>query len=254
MIDAVIAVIVGSDRVLTPEVLFALTVAIGAGLMRGFAGVGSGMFMAPFFFQIFGPVQTVGIILLMEIIVTIQLLPSVKSYVQWQTIAPIGIAAVIVMPIGSWLLVSGDPKYLQFGVALLVCLLSLVLIMGWRYKGRKTRATSVFVGMVSGLMMALTSLGNPPVMIYLLSSDDTAQTNRANFTGYFAMTLTALILMMTLSGLMTWRVVGFAAVLLPAFMGAAWIGSRLFKKSNEALYRRVTLSILFLAGLYGMMA
>ena len=55
----------------------ALAVAALAGLMRGFAGVGSGMLMAPFFVYIFGPVETVAIIILIEAVVTVQLMPSV---------------------------------------------------------------------------------------------------------------------------------------------------------------------------------
>ena len=61
---------------LSPELFVALGVAVAAGLMRGFAGVGSGMLMAPVFAILFGPVQTVAIIVLMEIVVTGQLLPA----------------------------------------------------------------------------------------------------------------------------------------------------------------------------------
>ena len=44
---------------LTIDVLTALAITVAAGLMRGFAGVGSGMLMAPFFVVLFGPVQTI---------------------------------------------------------------------------------------------------------------------------------------------------------------------------------------------------
>ncbi|MDH5749890.1 MAG: sulfite exporter TauE/SafE family protein, partial [Rhodospirillales bacterium] len=60
----------------TESVLIAIAVAAAAGLMRGFAGVGSGMLMAPIFAVLFGPVATVAIIICMEIIVTAQLLPG----------------------------------------------------------------------------------------------------------------------------------------------------------------------------------
>ena len=60
--------------------------------------------------------------------------------------------------------------------------------------------------------MASTSLGNPPVMAYLLSSRDAAATNRANFTGYFAVTLVALIAMMAVAGLIDGKALLTAAV------------------------------------------
>ena len=89
---------------MSEQIAYALLIAAAAGLMRGFAGVGSGMLMAPFFVHIFGPIQTVGIIILIEIVATALLLPSVHQKIEWNTIAPIGIAAAVFMPVGSWLL------------------------------------------------------------------------------------------------------------------------------------------------------
>ena len=237
----------------SPELFIALGVAAAAGLMRGFAGVGSGMLMAPVFAILFGPVQTVAVIVLMEIVVTGQLLPGVRREIDWKVIAPMGVAAAILMPAGSWLLVSLDPDLIARGIALVVVAFSVVLMVGWRYDGEKKLWASVGVGALSGVMMASTSLGNPPVMAYLLSSRDAAATNRANFTGYFAVTLVALIAMMAAAGLIDRHALLTAAVLLPVFMAGAWVGSRLFRRSSEALYRRIALGLLFCVGMYGLL-
>lgn len=238
--------------IMNEATLLAVAIACAAGLLRGFAGVGSGMLMAPFFVHIFGPVQTVGIIILIEIVVTGQLLPTVYRLIRWRTILPMGAAAAACMPLGSWLLVSLDTSALQAGVALVVIVSAVVLMTGWRYDGPRPLAATLGVGGVSGLLMALTSLGNPPVMVYLLSGRDDAATNRANFTGYFAVTLVALIVWMASRGMLPLAVVGEAAVLLPGFMLAVWLGSRAFRKSSEALYRRVALGIIAASGLYAL--
>ena len=238
---------------MTETLLIALGIAAAAGLMRGFAGVGSGMLMAPFFVVLFGPVNTVAIIILMEVVATAQLLPTVYREIDWRVVGPMGVAAAAFMPLGSWLLVSLDPEWIARGVALLVLVFSIVLMAGWRYHGKKHIAATLGVGSVSGVLIALTSLGNPPVMLYLLSSQDDAATNRANFTGYFAITLLTLIVWMSVVGLIEWHAVKTAALLIVPFFVAVWIGSRLFRKSSEALYRRVALGILFCAGLYGLL-
>ena len=238
---------------LTQEILIAAGVAAAAGLMRGFAGVGSGMLMAPFFAILFGPVQTVAIIILMEIVVTAQLLPGVRREIDWKVIAPMGVAAALLMPAGSWLLVSLDPDLLARFIALVVLVFSIILMIGWRYDGEKKAWTSAGVGALSGVLIASTSLGNPPVMVYLLSSRDSAATNRANFTGYFAVTLIALIAMMAFTGLIDRNAVWTAVLLLPVFMAGAFVGSRLFRNSSEALYRRVALGLLFVVGCYGLL-
>ena len=238
---------------LTQDLLIALGVAAAAGLMRGFAGVGSGMLMAPVFAILFGPVQTVAVIILMEIVVTAQLLPGVRREINWKVIAPMGVAAAILMPAGSWLLISLEPDLIARIIAFVVVVFSIVLMIGWRYDGEKKLWASLGVGALSGVLMASTSLGNPPVMAYLLSSRDAAATNRANFTGYFAVSLVALIAMMALTGLIDRNALVTAAILMPVFMAAAWAGSKLFRRSSEALYRRVALGLLFCVGLYGLL-
>ena len=238
---------------LTTEILVAAGVAAAAGLMRGFAGVGSGMLMAPFFAILFGPVQTVAVIILMELVVTAQLLPGVRREINWSVIAPMGVAAALFMPAGSWLLVTLDPELLARFIALVVLVFSIILMIGWRYDGEKKVWMSAGTGALSGVLIASTSLGNPPVMVYLLSSRDSAATNRANFTGYFAVTLIALIVLMAAAGLIDRNAVVTAAILLPVFMAGAFVGSRLFRKSSEALYRRVALGFLFCVGCYGLL-
>ena len=80
-----------------------------------------------------------------------------------------------------------------------------------------------------------------------------AATNRASFTGHFAVTLVALIAMMATGGLISRTAVWTAAMLLPVFMAGAFVGSRLLRKSSETLYRRVALVVLFCVGCYGLL-
>ena len=123
---------------------------------------------------------------------------------------------------------------------------------GWRYHGAKPMPATLGVGATSGVLMAATSLGNPPVMLYLLSSQDDAQTNRANFTGYFAVTLTAMLAWMIMFGLARLEAVKTVGLLLPVFVLCVWFGAKAFRASSEALYRWVALGLLFCAGLYGL--
>ena len=73
------------------------------------------------------------------------------------------------------------------------------------------------------------------------------------FTGYFAVTLVALIAMMSFRGLIESAVVITVAYLLPGFILSVWVGSRLFRKSSEKLYRRIALGMLLCAGIYGLL-
>jgi uncharacterized membrane protein YfcA len=236
------------------DMLIAIGVATGAGLMRGFAGFGSGMLMAPVFAVLFGPVDTVAMVILLEIVATAQIMPGVRADIQWRFVASMGVVAAVFMPLGSWLLVSADPKLLTRAIAVIVLAFVLVLMTGWRYRGEKRNSVAMGIGAISGAMMAATSLGNPPVMLYMLSGPDGAAVNRANVTAYFALTLSTLLLLMLAGGLVTWGAASRVAVLLPVFLLTAWIGGRLFHGASESLYRFVALAFLFCAGLFGLLS
>jgi uncharacterized membrane protein YfcA len=233
--------------------LVATCVAIVAGFMRGFVGVGSGMLMAPVFAIIFGPLETVAIVILMELIVTAQLLPSVHQLIEWRVIVPMGIAAAVFMPVGTWLLVTVDAELMARGIAAVVLIFVLLLMTGWRYEGPKRLGITLGVGTVSGTLMAATSLGNPPVMLYLLSGSDSAATNRANFTGYFCITLVTLLTLMIIKGLIFSPAVIRAAIMLPVFATGAWFGARYFRKANDKLYRQVALGLLLCVAVFGVL-
>ncbi len=231
----------------------AILVAMVAGFMRGFVGVGSGMLMAPVFAIIFGPLETVAMIILMELVVTAQLLPSVRQLVEWRVVVPMGLAAAVFMPAGTWLLLTVDAEVMARGIAGVVLVCVLLLMTGWRYQGPKRLGFTLGVGTVSGTLMAATSLGNPPVMLYLLSSSDSAATNRANFTGYFCITLVTLVTLMVMRDLIVLPAVIRAALLLPVFATTAWFGARYFRRSNDRVYRQVALGLLLLVAVFGLL-
>jgi hypothetical protein len=106
---------------------------------------------------------------------------------------------------------------------------------------------------MSGVLIAATSLGNPPVILYLLAGSDNAATNRANFTGYFAVTLVTLVCLMAARNLVGWEIVKQAFILLPLFAFGVWIGARFFEKSSDRLYRKVTLWLLFGVACFGLL-
>ena len=112
--------------------LVAFAVVIVAGLIRGFAGVGSGMLMAPIFILLFGPVDTVVMIVMIEIVTTIQLIPGVYREIEWRVIGPMGIAALLLMPLGSWLLVTIDAETMSRAIAAIVLVFSMIRMAGWR--------------------------------------------------------------------------------------------------------------------------
>ncbi|MCA4919700.1 MAG: hypothetical protein ING82_09745 [Roseomonas sp.] len=85
----------------------ALATAI-AGLMRGYAGFGTAVILAPIYSVLWGPRAGVPVMLLMELIVSIQLLPSAFKDADRRVILPIGGTAALMTPLGAYILITAD--------------------------------------------------------------------------------------------------------------------------------------------------
>jgi len=222
-----------------------------AGLMRGFSGFGSGMLLAPVFAILYGPGAAVLMIAVMEVAVSIQLVPRALQDAQRGFLLPLIGAALLGMPLGAWLLAIANPEFLTRAIALIVLTFVVVLGIGWRYQGPKRLVPTLGVGGLGGALLTSTSVGGPPILLYILSGPDSAAANRANIIVFFAATELLAPIFLYLQGLFAWEIVLRAMALCPLYLCGAWIGSRLFRASSETLYRRVALAFLGAVALYG---
>ncbi len=228
-------------------------VVLVAGLMRGFAGFGSAMLMAPIFAILFGPTGMIATVVAIELAVSLQLFPQARRACDWRIIGPMSVVACLAMPFGIWLLASVDKNLIVKGVSAIIVAFVAVLASGLRWKGRRSVAGGAFVGAISGMMMSVTSVGGPPVLMYLLAGNDPPARHRANIITYYMATQIPLIAIMFWSGVAGWDSVARGIVLLPLMLLGSWIGARLFQPENERLYRNVALVILFCAGAFGLL-
>ena len=136
----------------------AIGVTLIAGLMRGFAGFGSAMLMAPIFAILFGSAEMVVTVVAIELVVSLQLFPQVRGHADWKTLMPMSIAACAAMPLGVWLLASVDKGTIVTAVSAVIVGFVVLMWSGWKYRGRRSAVASATVGAISGAMMATTSV------------------------------------------------------------------------------------------------
>ena len=75
-------------------ILAAITAAV-AGLMRGFAGFGSAILMAPVFAVLLGPVHMVPMVAAVELPMSMMLFLGARRDVDWRFVAPLSAIAMI---------------------------------------------------------------------------------------------------------------------------------------------------------------
>ena len=228
-----------------PElVAIALAVAALAGVIRGITGFGGALVMTPPLALMFGPWLAVPVALLLESLVAMPMVVQTRRMVRWRVIAPICVAAGLTVPLGVHVLVSAEPQILRRAIAAIVIVFSLLLLHGWRYSGSQRVGTSVGLGALSGAMLGATSIGAPPVILYLLSGPDPVETTRANLTLYLVVSSLAGLTILWARGVLDIPAASMALLLAPGYYGGLMLGVRLFPYFSDTRFRQFALLLL----------
>jgi len=224
-----------------------------AGLMRGFSGFGSSLALAPVYSLLLQPVDVLGTIILLNLLTAIQMVPSSAPHVNWQRLWALVIPCLAGIPLGLTLVHSIDASMLRRIIAVVVAVVSLVLLSGWHYRGRRGRAQDVVAGVSSGVLTSIAGIGGPPVILYLLSDRQIgASALRALFIFFFAFGQLATLLGMWISDALAVRQLWYALTMLPLFVigtSIGTVGHHRLAKGHEATIRRVSLLLLLAIGI-----
>ena len=225
-----------------------------AGIMRGYSGFGTAVLLAPAYSVLWGPRIGVPVMLLLELFVSMQLLPKAIGQADRRVILPIGGAAVLATPIGAFILLTADQDMLRRFIGGFVLVFGLLLMSGWRYHGSRPLPLNMAVGATAGLLKGATGISGPPVILYLLAGPEEAKRHRANLILFFATISVISVIPPALGGLMGWAVVAKLVLLLPALLVCVPIGARLFHVIPEGWYRRLALVFLVTTGTITLLA
>ena len=102
--------------------------------MRGFVGFGGALVTVPVLSVVWGPQAAVAITGVMGIPSLFQLLPEAVRYSERPIVIPVALATFLTAPIGSWVLVSVDPKLMSVVISGLVIAMVAMLAQGWTSK------------------------------------------------------------------------------------------------------------------------
>jgi len=233
--------------------LAALATAI-AGVMRGFAGFGTALTLAPVFTVLWGPSVGVPTMLLLEALIGSQLLFGAWQHVNRRVALPMTLAACAMVPVGAWVLFVADPAVLTRGMGVLVIAFAAALASGWRYRGSRPLPLTMAVGAMAGVMKGATGMSGPPVILYLLAGTEAAREHRATLILFFAVLGLVALLPPFLGGLFTASVLVKVALLLPVLLLFVRVGVALFGRLGQATFRIVAYAVLVAIGLVALLA
>lgn len=238
------------------DATLAMAIAIGllGGLVRGTTGFGAAMVMTPPLALLLGPTVAVPVTLMLEAFAAAPMLPAAWAIARLKVIAPISTTAVLTIPLGGYALRAAKPETLQIAIAVSVIIFSLALLSGRRYHGKPRLSTSLALGALSGTMLGATSIGAPPVILYLLSGPEPAAVTRANLTLYVVVISVAGLVMLVATGMIRGSTLQTTTFLVPGFAIGVALGSKLFARFSDQRFRQMTMVFMLLVAVWVLLA
>lgn len=229
-------------------------IAFVSGTARGFSGFGSALIFMPLASSMAAPRLVAALLLLIDFVAAAPLLPNAWKQADRKATAIMVFGALIGVPIGTWFLSRLEPVTTRWIISGFVLALLLLLLSGWRYRGKDHAAISVGIGGLSGFCSGLAQTGGPPIVGYWLGRPIASTIARANILLFFGASDFFSLVSYSLSGLITADSIKFSFVVGPVYAIGVWFGAQLFGKASETLFRSICYVLIAAAVLIGLPA
>jgi len=230
-----------------------LFISIGAafgGFINGLAGFGTSLFALGWWLQVLPPLQAVALSLVMSVASGLQGVVVVRRSIKWRRLARFLIPALIGIPIGLGLLHRIDAKLLTLIIALFMLFYGgyFSLRQNLPTLSRPTSLIDVVVGFFGGVLGAMAGLSGALPTIWCSLRAWAKAERRALLQPYNVIILGISACLLALQGTYDRAVLLSIAVALPVTMLSAQLGIALFKRMNDAQFRRLLIFLMFVSG------
>ena len=221
---------------------------------RGFSGFGSALIFMPLASSLASPRLIAALLLIIDFVAAAPLIPGAWRQADRKATAVIVSGALVGVPVGTWLLSRLDPVTTRWIISGFVFALLLLLLSGWRYRGKEHAALSVGIGALSGFCSGLAQTGGPPIVGYWLGRPIASSIARANILLFFGASDLFSAVSYAASGLITRDALLFALVVGPVYAIGIRFGVSLFGRASEAMFRGICYALIAVAVIVGLPA
>ena len=227
-------------------------IAFVSGTARGFSGFGSALIFMPLASSMAAPRLVAALLLIIDFVAALPLIPNAWKHADRKATAVMVLGALVGVPIGTYFLSRLDPVTTRWIISGFVFALLLLLLSGWRYRGKDHPAVSIGVGGLSGFCSGLAQTGGPPIVAYWLGRPLPSAIARANILLFFAASDFFSVVSYSLTGLITADAIKFSLLVGPIYGIGVWFGAALFGRASEKLFRTICYVLIAMAVVIGL--
>ena len=227
-------------------------IAFIAGTARGFSGFGSALIFMPLASSMAAPRLVAALLLIIDFIAATPLIPNAWRHADRKATAIIVIGALVGVPIGTYFLSRLDPVTTRWIISAFVGALLVLLLSGWRYRGKDHVALSIGIGWLAGFCSGLAQTGGPPIVGYWLGRPIKPDIARANIVLFFAASDFFSLVSYVVAGLINSDAIRFALLVGPIYAIGLGVGASMFGRASERIFRAICYALIVLAVIVGL--
>ena len=198
-------------------------------------------------------IQIVPIILILEVFISIFMIPYIWNKIDWNFVFKLLIGIAIGSPIGLFLLKYLSPETTHLYVCLIIIFFSILLMKGYENKKINNNQSKIFTGIISGTLNGLTTLGGMPVALFLLVTSIQPAVIRGSLAALFFLTDIYAFILSFFGGIVDMTTIYRTIPLIIVLPLGVFIGNKFFIKSKEQLYRKVVFYFLIIISIIGIL-
>ena len=233
------------------EIYFVIFTVFIASIIRGFNGFGFSATCISGFSFILPAIEIVPIILILEVIISIFMVPYIWNKIDWNFVLKLLIGIGIGSPIGLYLLKYLSPNTTHLSVCVLIIFFSFLLMKGYENKKIDSSYAKMFTGIISGTLNGLTTLGGMPVALFLLVTSIQPAVIRGSLAALFFLTDIYAFVLSFLAGIVDITTIYRILPLIIVLPIGVYIGDKFFVKSKEETYRKFVFYFLIFISVFG---
>lgn len=230
------------------EWIIALTIIFLAALLKGLTGFGFALLSLPFLMLFFPVKDLVPTITMLSLLSSVQVILLTKEARLDKKEIPLQLWGITGIIGGIVLLKYIPAEILKMIIAILLILVSVAFLEGFRFKIKRPKRARMIAGLTSGFLGGSLSISGPPLALFLTSMDLSTSNFRVTFSWFSTITACVSLAGYYFSGLLTWDNATMGLGLFPAVIVGTLTGQSLTKKVSTQLFYKVCIWVTLVAG------
>jgi uncharacterized membrane protein YfcA len=229
--------------------LIILSIIFLSGIVKGTTGFGFALFSLPLLVH-FIPIKTlIPIIMLFNLFSSVQIVMQSGQLRIKKSIILLSVTGVAGIVCGSIILKFFPERWLKLMASIVLIVLSVMFLSGYRFKIRKLKRGNAIAGIISGFLGGSLSVSGPPLALFLTSIKIDTQNFRSTFAWYSVITASVAMADYIMIGIVNLMTLKIFLISLPVLILSIQIGKLISKKISVKLFYTGVVTISLMAGI-----